>query len=62
MATKDVSKLDVVAEQGLMQCHAKNYAAPLAREHYLNKVYCFGIGFCRKQCRIKMSIWQRTDC
>ena len=53
--TSDEDALTDSANAALKQIETKKYASVFARRH-VQKVYCYGIAFCRKDCCIQMEV------
>ena len=52
-AAKTFKSLDSAYDAALKQIETMNYCEPLSEEGY-TEVWCYGIAFFRKQCRIKV--------
>ncbi len=54
-STKDEEKLYELAETALNQINTKKYFEDFKR-NYVEKVYCYGIAFCRRTCQVRCEI------
>ncbi len=54
-STKDADSIIQIANEALSQIETKKYAAVFARRR-VQKVYCYGIAFCRKDCYVQCEV------
>ncbi len=54
-STSDENKLSQLADEALAQIRQKNYIDAFLDDD-AQKVYCYGIAFCRKHCRVKCEV------
>ncbi len=52
-STKDATKLAQLADQALDQIREKNYIETFVNDDDVEKVYCYGIAFCRRRCQVR---------